>query len=317
MASELTEDQFINLWMELRSAAKMAKALGMSVRAIQKRRAGIQERNGIILPGEHDRSPYKAFIPEDKMRILVEMSDGAFIAFSDAHFWPGIETTAFRALIHLIPEINPKMIIANGDILDGARISSHKRIGYEQRPTTRQELEAVQEALGKIEGACKGLGTQLFRTIGNHDIRFDSKLANEMSEYEGIHGMCLDDHLPFWTSSWSLMINEAVMIKHRWHNGIHATYNNALKGGVSIFTGHLHALGMTRFSDYNGTRFGVDTGTLADPYGPQFHYMEDNSRNWRSGFAVGTIVDGKLMPPEFCEVLEEGKVWWRGRQIDV
>lgn len=317
MALELTEDQFINLWMEVRSAAKLAKIMGINVRTVNRRRALIQEKRSMVLPSDNHMSPYQAFIPEDKMRILVTMQNGAFIAFSDAHFWPGIETTAFRALVHLIPEISPTMIIANGDILDGARISSHKRIGYEQRPTTHQELEAVQEALGKIEAACKGLGTKLFRTIGNHDIRFDSKLANEMAEYEGIHGMCLDDHLPFWTSSWSIMINESVMVKHRWHNGIHATYNNTLKGGLSIFTGHLHALGMTRFSDYKGTRFGVDTGTLADPYGPQFHYMEDNSRNWRSGFAVGTIIDGKLMPPEFCEVLSEGSVWWRGRQIDV
>jgi hypothetical protein len=74
------------------------------------------------------------------------------------------------------------------------------------------------------------------RTIGNHDQRFESKLANF------VPGMCLKDHLPEWTESMSLMVSGNVMIKHRFANGIHATYNNVLKSGTSIVKGHLHAL---------------------------------------------------------------------------
>jgi hypothetical protein len=74
---------------------------------------------------------------------------------------------------------------------------------------------------------------------------------------------------------------------------------------------------MSRWSDYNGTRYGVDTGTLADPWGAQFGYMEDNPRNWRQGWAMGTIKDGKLMPPEICEVIDEDHVWWRGEKVKV
>jgi hypothetical protein len=58
----------------------------------------------------------------------------------------------------------------------------------------------------------------------------------------------------------------------------------------------------------------VDTGTLAEPYGPQFGYTEANPVNWCSGFAVLTYKDGKLLPPELCEVIE-GKAYFRGEQI--
>ena len=321
MISGYTDEQFIAIWMEHLSASKVAQEMGIDVRKVYEKRAMIQESTGTVLPSNSAIGKYKIVIPPNKMRINVDMSDGAFIVFSDAHFWPDVESIAFRGLVKLIGDIKPKMIIANGDIFDGAMISRHPRIGYERKPTVKEELAAVQEALTEIENACKGHGTRLLRTIGNHDIRFDSKLSNDSPEYEGVSGMCLDDHLPFWKSAWSVMINEGtthpVMVKHRWHNGIHATYNNALKGGVSIFTGHLHALGMTRYSDYRGTRYGVDTGTLSDPWGPQFHYMEDNSRNWRSGFAVGTIHDSVLMPPEFCEVINDHEVWWRGKAIEV
>jgi hypothetical protein len=109
------------------------------------------------------------------------------------------------------------------------------------------------------------------------------------------------------------------MIKHRYHNGIHAAYNNTMKSGASIVTGHLHALQVRPYTDYNGTRYAVDTGTLADPFGAQFTYAEDNPANHRSGFAVLTFHKGKLMPPELCEVVneEEGLVFFRGRSFAV
>lgn len=53
-----------------------------------------------------------------------------------------------------------------------------------------------------------------------------------------------------------------------------------------------------RFARINGRRYGVDTGTLADPDGPQFvDYLEASPTNWASGFAVLTFHGGKLLPP--------------------
>jgi hypothetical protein len=47
--------------------------------------------------------------------------------------------------------------------------------------------------------------------------------------------------------------------------------------------------------------------------------MEDSPRNWRSGGAVLTFHDSKLMPPELFEVIDEdeGLVYFRGEVFKV
>jgi hypothetical protein len=88
--------------------------------------------------------------------------------------------------------------------------------------------------------------------------------------------------------------------------------------GKTIVTGHLHQLKVTPLSDYNGRRYGVDSGTLADPYGPQFEaYTEQNPMNWASGFVVLTFKDGRLLPPELVTVMDDGVVAFRGELIEV
>ena len=115
-----------------------------------------------------------------------------------------------------------------------------------------------------------------------------------------------------------MWVNADVVIKHRWKGGIHATRNNTLNSGKTIVTGHLHSLKVTPFTDYNGTRWGVDTGTLADPYGPQFtDYTEDGCVDWRSGFVVLNFRNGELLRPQECEVRREGVVEFRGELIEV
>jgi hypothetical protein len=109
-----------------------------------------------------------------------------------------------------------------------------------------------------------------------------------------------------------------VCIKHRWKGGVHATHNNTLGAGTSIVTGHLHSLKVSAYTDYNGTRYGVDTGTLAEIDGDMFmNYTEDNPKNWRSGFAVLSFHKGKLLPPELVEVIEDGMVAFRGQVYEV
>jgi hypothetical protein len=209
------------------------------------------------------------------------------------------------------------MVIMNGDVFDGAQISRHPRTGWEGRPTVRQELDSVRDRLSEIE---KSVGTaKLHWTYGNHDIRFNSRLSAQVAEFEGVMGMNLADHFPRWKFSTSVMVNGSTHIKHRQHSGIHAVYNNTVKAGISIITGHTHSLKVTPWTDMNGTRYGVDTGSLAHPWGDQFHYLEDGTRNWRSGFVVLTFHKGKLMPPELCEVIneEEGVAFFRGTVLKV
>jgi len=223
-------------------------------------------------------------------------------------------------LLWAINELKPHIVVANGDIFDGSSISRHARINWSAVPNVQQELQACQEALKEIEDACEKARhhTQLIWPLGNHDSRFESRLSEAASQFEGVVGMALKDHFPKWHPCWSCWLSDSVVIKHRYKNGVHATHTNTLNAGVTTVTGHLHSLKVTPFGDYNGTRWGVDTGTLAEIDGPQFiDYLEDGPVNWRSGFAVITMKDGKPLWPELVSKYAEGIINFRGQLIDV
>jgi predicted phosphodiesterase len=312
-----TDEEFIAVWNKYNSASKVSKALGLNIRHIYARRRDIENKLSITLTAHDTRSPtFNITIPQNGVRVNVEMDNGVIMVASDCHYYPGIISTAHKAFVQLIPELKPRMIVMNGDVFDGASVSRHDPIGWQTLPSVKQELEACSDRLNEIESASKS--AKLHWTWGNHDLRFNTRLASQAgTAFEGVHGMNLTDHFPRWKFSTSIMVNEHTMIKHRWHNGIHAVYNNTLKSGTSIVTGHLHSLKVTPWTDYTGTRYGVDTGTMANLDDPSFEYAEDSPKNWRSGFAVLTFWDGKLMPPELCEVISEGLVYFRGQVIEV
>lgn len=312
-----TDDEFIAIWNKYHSAKRVAEVLDIDVRNVHSRRKAIQERYSITLVASDVRSPtFNVTMPGNGIRAKVEIDDGVIMVASDCHYYPGIISTAHKAFVKLIPELKPKMIVMNGDVFDGASVSRHDPIGWQSLPSVKQELEACTDRLNEIESASKS--AKLHWTWGNHDMRFNTRLAAQAgTAFQGVHGMNLTDHFPRWKFSTSIMVNDHTMIKHRYHNGIHAVYNNALKSGTSIVTGHLHSLKVTPWTDYNGSRYGVDTGTMANLDDPAFEYAEDNPKNWRSGFAVLTFWDGKLMPPELVEVISEGLVYFRGQVIEV
>ena len=313
-----SEQEFISLWREHGSIQRISEILKVNVRTVHSRRRSIEKKNGIHLPSFSKNSPdFQVTLPANGVRVEVEIEDGVIIVGSDAHYWPGIISTAHRAFVTAIKELNPKMVIMNGDAFDGANISRHPRTGWEARPSVKQELEACRDRICEIEAVAKN--AKLHWTWGNHDIRWNSKLSAQVSEFEGIHGMNLADHFPRWKFSTSVMINNHTQIKHRNYNGIHAAYNATLKSGMSTVNGHLHSLKVTPWTDLTGTRYGVDTGSLADVWGAQFEYTEDGTRNHRSGFAVLTFHNGKLLPPELVEVIDEdeGLICFRGQVVEV
>lgn len=310
-----SDEEFIVLWNKVRSSSKLAKILNLHERNINARRRNLEKKYNIQLLSDHPRSnDFKVTFPANGVRVNVEIDSGTIVVASDCHYYPGVISPAHRAFISIIKEIKPKMVVMNGDVFDGASISRHPATDWQTMPTVKQELDACQERLNEIEKVAKGAA--LHWTWGNHDMRFNARLCSTIGDtFRGLEGMNLMDHFPMWKFSTSIMVNENTVIKHRWHNGIHAVYNNALKSGTSIVTGHLHSLKVTPWTDYRGTRYGVDTGTLSNIDGSQFDYVEDNPKNWRSGFAVLTFHDGKLLPPELCEVINDDFAWFRGKLI--
>jgi hypothetical protein len=314
--AKIPDRDFIDLFERI-GPAEMARQLDMNLRGIYTRRESLEKKIGrqITGPLPANGGRLTRHKVEHQMRLHHDIDDGIVVIGSDAHFWPGIITTAHRALVKFCKEYRPEVVVMNGDVLDGASISRHAPIGWEKRPSLIEEIEACKDRLGEITVAADK--ARRVWTLGNHDARFETRLATMAPEYARVYGLHLKDHFPDWEPTMSLWVNEQLVIKHRIKGGIHATHNNTVNAGKSTATGHLHSGKVTPFTDYNGTRWGIDTGTLAEPNGPQFEYAEDNPMNHRSGFAVTTWRQGQLLPPEMVYVVGDGEVAFRGKVYPV
>lgn len=322
MQAKVSRQEFINVWNRHGSASEVAKLLDISERSVHKRRRRIEEDSNQPLVSADERGKAYAHIQPIKTslnRVELGILDQTIIVFSDAHFWPGEYTTAYKGLLWAIKELKPHAVISNGDAFDGASISRHPPLGWNHMPSVIEELKAVQAHLGEIEETAKAArhNCKLLFAWGNHDTRFANKLASQAPQYKEVHGFKLEDHLPAWEFAWSVWPTKDCIIKHRYRSGVHAAHNNTVNAGISIVTGHLHSLKVTPFADYNGNRYGVDTGTLAEPYGPQFDYGEGNPLNHRSGFAVLTFKGGRILWPELVHKWDENQVEFRGQIINV
>lgn len=318
MAKKFSDNEFIGTWKRLGSPSAVAKALGLDLRGVYARRKVIEERHGILLETMTESSTGRAKVPVPKkgFRAVAEKVIGTVIIGSDGHFWPGERSVAFGAFVELVKDLKPAMVIMNGDSFDGARISRHLPGGWADLPDVADELDAVRERHAEIESAAPA-GCPLVWPAGNHDSRFGARLAQGAPEYIRVKGFDIADHFPAWQFCWSIWLNDNTVVKHRYHQGVHAGYQNTLKSGKNIVTGHTHAMGSTMWADFNGIRWGVQTGTLSEmgPETDKFAYAEDNPANHSQGFAVLTFApNGMLLEPEFCRVIN-GTAYFRGQSV--
>lgn len=304
-----SDEEFIRIFTQ-NGATKTAKILDVHERSVYKRRENLARFISITAPGNVPNKEYPH-------RAQLEVKNGCVIVGSDFHIWPGSKSTALRAFKFLCRELKPSAVILNGDVLDFPKISRHPPIGWETVPSPVEEIEAAQDDLGDIVQAVPRACRKIW-TLGNHDARFETRLATVASEYKNLKGIHLSDHFPAWEKGWSVWINDSVVCKHRWKGGIHATHNNTVGAGKTMVTGHLHSQKVTPFTDYNGTRYGIDTGCVADTDHKAFvDYTEDNPKNWISGFAVLTFKGGQMMYPELVSKWDDKTVQFRGGLIRV
>lgn len=310
----ITESDFVRL-VKTRGPAATARQLGINERGVHARRKAIERRTGIKIGTPSGESQTRQSVYPG--RLETSLHDGIILIGGDAHYWPGHPSTGHRAFVKFIKKLKPKIVIVNGDVFDGAAVSRHPSVNWDQNPSVLDELETCQTRMHEILKAA-GPSTRFFWTLGNHDARFEARLVQVAPEYAGVRGTSLKDHFSDrWQPCWSVFINDELVVKHRYKGGAHATHNNALSSGKSIVTNHLHSAKVTPYTDYGGTRYGVDTGCLADLRGRQFTYGEDNPTNHRSGFAVITYRKGKLLLPELVLVVDDTTVQFRGELIKV
>lgn len=195
---------------------------GVNVRNVLKRRRNVESELGRPLesptgPGGRPKAPGKG-----NHRLEWKIENGEVLIGSDAHIWNDKYTPAMRAFVKFAKERNPKGIILNGDIFDGAGISRHAPIMWEKSPLVIEELEAVQNWLNELVLAAPKKALMAWPQ-GNHDARFESRLADRAHEYAKIKGFHLKDHFSNRLAPcWSVWINDAVVVKHRGRGGDHA-----------------------------------------------------------------------------------------------
>lgn len=319
----VSDGEFIAAWEATNgSPTQVSKALGLNVRNVYSRRDSMMARGVTLKSGTGEAQSTPVTLWTYPKQVQRDIDNGVAIVGSDAHIWPGADTTAFKALLEVTSSLagKVKLLEANGDWLDGARTNRHEPFGWCERPNAKQELDCVTDALHRWRMASKPArsGAANVYTVGNHELNFERRLAVDAKDFQGLPGLRLADHFQEWDLAWSCWVNRTaahpVMIKHRQAGGVHAGYNNTLKGGVTMVTGHTHNLEVKPWGDYRGRRYGVQTGCLAEPGGPQFEYAENGASPACSGFAVLTFKDGRLLPPELCEVIE-GRALWRGEVV--
>jgi hypothetical protein len=311
----IPDGQFIRLFEELGCAA-MSRETGHTERKLYERRESLERklRRQIVSPIRDGRATRTG--REHPGRLHSDVDAGSVLVASDCHYWPGAPSLMHRAFVQFCKELKPTDIVLNGDVIDACTISKYPPIGWTHLPTVQDEIEAAQERVGEIEQAASHARKRW--TMGNHDQRFEKELATKVPEYRKVKGTSLQDHFPLWEPCWDVWINNDVSIKHRFKGGINATRNNTLYGGKTMITGHLHAQQISPLTDYNGTRWGVDTGCIADPEHLAFiGYTENNPLNWRNGFCVLTFRSGRLLPPELVSRWDDDHVVWRGEVIKV
>lgn len=259
-------------------------------------------------------------------RVTIPALDGCVFVVSDQHYYPGAESSrAHKASVRLAKRLKPYAIIANGDAIDGASISRWPVGSFHElngRPTVAAEIGTAAKHLREYE-RLPGVRFCIWN-LGNHDARFETRLAAAAPEYAGVTGFTLKEHFDGWLPAWATWIGTnkqdapQVVVKHRFKGGTYGAHNNALWAGVSTVTGHDHMLWAKAITDYNGTRWGVGAGTIADIYNPHFlHYTEDNPVNWQSGFVILHFRGGKFTGPELVHVVPDGRVLFRGEVVKV
>jgi len=314
---KFTDEQLLAALSETRSTSALAKKFDVSARAVVTR---LRKLN--VPPARHAKEaqglPTRAEIERSIGRISTTITDGRAVIFSDAHFQPDCISTANRALLKLLPQLRPSVVVCNGDAFDGSAVSRHSPMFGDRPHTPAAELRACQERLTEIAELSRG--ALRIWTLGNHDIRLHTYLATSAPALADMPGLDLRALFPEWKFCWSLRVNDDTVIKHRYRGGMYAPANNVRGAlGMSFVTGHLHSLKVMPLSAYANKpiAYGVDTGMLAEPEWSAFNYREDSPADWRSGFVVMTWRGGRLLWPEVVNVVGEGVVEFRGELMQV
>ena len=249
----------------------------------------------------------------------------AMLVFSDAHF-EGHETASYKIMLEVLKDLvksrQLKCVVANGDIMDLSILSTFAKFTLDIRPaerTVQQEILDSQKQLNKIQKIINSskYPVKQIATFGNHEMRLSKFESMWGKQFEDFEGFKMQNLFPDWEWAMSHLVDDTVMIKHRMRGGIHTAYQNSMRSGMNIVTGHTHQLNQRTFNTYTTSSMSVQTGHLSEDYHP---YLEDNVANdWNIPISV-IMIDPveKTIHPELVQVNNLFRTaYFRGKKYKV
>lgn len=220
----------------------------------------------------------------------LELKDGIVLVASDIHF-PYQDNDAITAFVDYATEIQPEVVVLNGDLLDFYKLSRFSKDPAGKNPA--EEIEMCRAFLEDLRARLPQ--TEIYYTIGNHETRLEKYVLDNAPQIA-----CLIDNVfeIIKTQDYevkgcaSLTINDTLVFKHGTRLG-NKTGLSAIKEleahYLSGATGHTHRL--ARFSTRkSGRRFiWLETGCLCD-LNPEYMINAD----WEQGFAELQFKNSKL-----------------------
>lgn len=307
---------FARAWAEAGgSPQRVAKETGLTLRWVYRKRIEC-EKDGIILPTNptgKGNAPYAPPAHFERRRAFA-VPNGTILVFSDPHWLPDHSSAGTDAVVKACRKLKPELVVCGGDALDGTQISRFDPTRGHHKPYgLREQLECMKANFDRIHAAAGKAG--LAWTLGNHDLRLSRYVAVQAEYLLDLPMTRLEDWAPAWVLSWAVELNAGTpghtVIRHRNLQGM--LHLQALRAATHMVHGHLHRLNVHRAPTFAGVRYSVDCGVLADPHSDAFDYAE-GSPDAQQGFVVLTYRDGKLMPPELCEIID-GVPWFRGAPL--
>jgi len=315
--TRISATEFVKAWSESGgSPVAVSEATGLSLRNVYARRSSLERLHGLTLQtgSRNGRETQYSSPAHFVRRRNFEVKDGTVVVFSDPHWLPDHSTTGQNALEIVIAKLKPVLVICGGDALNGDTISRYDPTrGHHKRFTLREELDCMVEHFSAVEKVAGK--AQLAMALGNHDLRLSRYIAVQAQHALDLPMTRLEDWIPRWPLSWTIEINAGTpgmtVIRHRNQPGM--LHLQAVKAGTHYAHGHLHRLNVHRVATFNGVRYSVDCGSLADPDSDAFDYAEGGAPH-AQGFAVLTFKGGQLLPPELCEVVGD-MAYFRGAPV--
>lgn len=234
--------------------------------------------------------------------IEIELKDGIIAVASDFHV-PFQDMKAVEAFLDYCAEVQPNIIVINGDLVDMYMLSRFAK-GEGRNPMA--EIDEARTILERIRMTCKN--AEIYYVIGNHEQRLEKTILTKAPELasliEDIFSIFRLDNLEI-KGVGTITVNDNFVFKHGNllgnKSGLSAIkeMENAYLSGA---TGHTH-----RLAKYIARKAGrkfvwLETGCLCSM---EPEYMLNP--NWQQGFGMIQFENGKVKRAEVLEI-ENGEV---------